>query len=484
MIKKSHLFLNLFFSLLLSNDSTICMEREHTQKDLNNLFGFAIAEWQNSGSENCNRNGGQSNWSYAEENNYIKNRTKSGKSCNFMNEYAEDLEFLKEKFGINTFRFSVSWEFIEPKEGEFNEEALDHYVNLCKKCAELDIIPMITLHHFVHPLWFEEKGAFEKDENIAYFVRFSQVVFDKLSLYCQLWCTINEPGVFILQGYLLKNFPPGKFLSYIQGLRTLRNMMKAHVEVYKALKSMPNGNTAQIGIVHQYLKFQPYHSWNPIEYIPGLLFNAVLNTFILNFLKTGIFSVPVISRTSDALYYNVTQTLEKGLDFFDFFGLNYYSRVLVKMQMTLLPKISPSHYPDETPTDMPYALYPKGLYDAIVDVSQFNKPIYITENGVADAKDVIRDEFFRTYLHQYMAAKNDGYDVRGFYYWTAFDNFEWDMSNTMKFGACYKNPETGERIMRNGSKYYADFIKAVLSGKYILKTQSSDNKSTSSKIQM
>ncbi|CDK31018.1 glycoside hydrolase family 1 protein [Candidatus Babela massiliensis] len=404
-------------------------------------WGFAICEYQNSGQEHCSN----SNWAdwenskFSNGNSHIKEAQVSGKSCDFWNNYKKDIELMKE-MGVSSLRFSVAWDKIEPEQGKFDENALQHYQDLCEELIKSGIKPLISLHHFVHPRWFEQLGGFEKEENIKYFVRFSKKVFNRLSDKVDLWCTINEPNVFMLQGYIRGVFPPGKINPYI-ALKVLRNLLKAHTEVYKKLKSLPNGFESQIGFIHQYLKFNAYRGWNVIEHIPGLYLNYIVNYLTLNFLKTGKYSVPGLNYEAD---------IERPLDYI---GLNYYSRALLKSQLSLSEPIVATCYPDEIMTDMPYAIYPRGFYQAIKDVASIGVPVYITENGIADQKDDRREKFITGYLQAMFDAIKEGVDVRGYYYWTFTDNFEWDEGFLMKFGIFKVNCETQERTFRQGANY-------------------------------
>ncbi len=441
------------------------------------LFGFAIAEQQNSGEGNLP----DSNWSHWERTSFeggaphIRRGQRSGTSCDHWNRYQEDIKLMKEDFGANAFRFSLAWDRIEPVRGQYSEAALKHYSDEVDALLKAGITPMITIHHFAHPQWFEEMGAFEKEENIAIFVDFARKVFEVLGNRVKLWCTINEPTAYVLQGYLTGAFPPGKSVDKPLAGKVLRNLMQAHTEVYKALKGMPGGNEAQIGLVHAYLKFEPYCFFNPLEYLPGLFFNSgFLNDSVLNFLKTSEFSCGF------PLYYYESYKAPEG-PVSDFIGLNYYSRVIVELKLTniltlnLGQAIEPSCYPGEVMTDMPYALYPQGLYYAIVEVAKTGLPIYITENGIADKENINdwrRAKFFREYPKIASIAIEDGYDIRGYFCWTLDDNFEWDMGYDMCFGVYSVNLETKERKIKEGATKYAEIMKASIAG--LLQRHTSD----------
>jgi len=448
---KKFLLLSIFVSIIsyptVNNwDWWPCIDTDSVHMPASFLWGTALSDYQNSGADCCVN----SNWSKWEEEQYLE---ESGNACDFWHRYPEDVELLKD-LGVSSLRFSVEWCKVEPEEGKFSQDALDHYADLCDKLIEAGIVPMITLHHFVHPTWFDEKGGFEQEKNIICFERFCEAVFKHLGSKVKLWCTINEPNIYVFQGYLRGVFPPGKTGNMWLALRVLKNLLQAHTQVYHKLKAMPHGDTAQIGLVHQYLVFEPYTSWNPLERVPGLLFNYVLNTGILKFLKTGTFSLNV-PLFGEFFSYSAPQ----GKPLMDFIGLNYYSHPLMKAQLSFEPIIS-THNPDryETMTDMPYRMCPVGFYKAIKHMQEFNLPIYITENGIADAIDSNRETFLRQYIFAMQKAIDEGCDVRGYYYWSFMDNFEWDMGYKMKFGLYAVDRKTQERTLRPSAHYYKNII--------------------------
>ena len=112
--------------------------------------------------------------------------------------------------GVNAYRFSVEWSKIMPTINKIDQDAIDHYREVCIALIDSGLVPVVTLHHFTHPLWFEDLGGFEKEENIKYFLEFSELIFNELSDIVKYWCTINEPAVYVSQGYFNGVFPPGK----------------------------------------------------------------------------------------------------------------------------------------------------------------------------------------------------------------------------------------------------------------------------------
>ena len=297
------------------------------------------------------------------------------------------------------------------------------------------------------PLGLKIKALLKKRENVDYFVRFACFVFSELSDEVDLWCTINEPTVSVLMGYILGEFPPGR-TGIFTAAEVLNNMLYAHVAVYKELKSMPNGKNSQIGIVHSYLKFEAYNGWNPIEALPCYFFTKNLHETVMDFFKTGEFSSMLLQR----------ETVPEAPNSFDFFGLNYYSRAVVAMQFSLSDFLIATCFPGEVMTDMPYASHAEGFYQALVDCGELGKPVYVTENGIADEKDDRRELFIRKYLYALSKAIEDGVDVRGYFYWTLIDNFEWAEGWTKKFGLFECDRTTQERKLREGSKAYKEIV--------------------------
>lgn len=435
--------ISLFISCFAQTNNEIIQPKEPLiQVPQEFIWGSALSEYQVSGASCCVN----SNWSQWEG--CLKE--KSGDACQFWNRYKNDIKYMKE-LGIKSLRFSIEWCKIEPQEGIIDHQAIEHYKDLIQTLLDNGIQPMVTLHHFVHPQWFEAKGGFEKVENLRYFEDFCALVFEQFSDKVTFWCTINEPTVFAFQGYVRGVFPPGKKNLYT-AMKVLRNMMQVHTQIYHRLKAMPGGEKVQIGLVHQYLMFEPYSPSNLLEKIPGWLFNRLNNTAVVEFLKTGEF----VGSNLPAVKINYSAPKDKP--FFDFIGLNYYSVAVLKAQASLKEPLVPTCKPGQIMTDMPYGTYPEGFYNALMDLSSIGKPIYVTENGIADAKDDRREDFIRTYLKALEQAIADGADVRGYYYWSLMDNYEWDLGYGMKFGLYAVDVQTQERTLRQGAKYYQSVI--------------------------
>lgn len=413
------------------------------------LKGVSFSSFQNGGDK-----WGISNWGHFEDKKHHKHtsskkikkykheKLKATHGAEFWDHAFTDIDLIKH-LGCNAVRFSVEWASIEPEEGLFNEEALQFYADYCDRLLAAGIQPTITFHHFTHPHWFEQRGGFAKSNNIKFFIRFCTKVFERLHDKVTLWYTFNEPTVYSFMGYILGHHAPGKFMKFKKAGTVLKNMLIAHVQTYQVLKALPGGSDAQIGLVHQVLKAQPYSSWYPTgKFAAGFLNCIAAHKTVYQFLKTGIFhyKIPGIVTLHDEV--------PEAPSCYDFIGINYYSRVVIAFK--------PTCYPHEIMTDMEYAIYPQGIYDTIVEMSELGVPMYITENGIADALDNRREYFIKEYLSAVHRALEQGYDIRGYFYWTLMDNFEWDRGFTMKFGLYHVDLTTKQRTLRQGAHVFRD----------------------------
>ena len=417
------------------------------------LWGSTTAAHQVEG--NCTNN----NWSQWENTpsrhsyTFLHDKQSAGEACNHWNLYEQDF-CLMENIGLNAYRFSVEWSKIEPEENQFDHSAIEHYSRIIDSLIKKNITPMITLHHFTHPDWFEYKGAFEKENNIKYFLRFTKLVFREFSDRVTFFCVINEPEVFTVQGYFTGIFPPEKQNIYLAA-KVLKNLIKAHVIVYEGIKSLPGGNSSKIGFVKNINQFKPWRKLNPIDQLISKFSNHFYNDLVLHCLKTDSFTsnIPIL--------HLLNEKIPGASHSYDFIGLNYYSHNFLKFQLIKKPHFIPQYPEDEPKTDMPYTMYPRGFYDALQTVSTLGKPIIVTENGIADKQDNLREKWIREYLEQLQNALNDGMDIRGYFYWSLLDNYEWAEGYHMKFGLYEVNFKTQERKLREGAKIYRQIIKGA-----------------------
>ena len=380
----------------------------------------------------------------------IKDNQKAGLACNHWNKYKEDIHLIK-KLGVTHYRFSLEWSKIEPKQGSYDEDVINHYSNVIDSLIQEKITPVITLHHFTNPIWFDELGGFEKEKNIDYFIDFCKMIFTQYSSRVKDWCTINEPEVYSVMGYFAGIFPPGKKEPQL-AVEVLKNLLVAHTSVYKALKSLPNGKDSKIGIVKNIMQFDPYRRWNLLDWIVCRITNKIYNGIALSYLEKGTINI------NYPFFVKLKLSSKEAALATDFFGLNYYSHSHLKFKFDSYEFFENKFFNHDTMTDMPYVIYPEGLYRAIKQSEKINKPIIITENGIADAVDDRRSLFIERYIYAMSQAIEEGVNVEGYFYWSLMDNFEWAEGYDMRFGLYEVDFKNQNRKLRKGSHKFVDII--------------------------
>lgn len=378
----------------------------------------------------------------------IEKGYKIGISSDFWNRYEEDIQLTKD-IGCNSFRLSLEWSRVMPQRGVIDQGAIARYHQMFDAIDRAGMQANVTLYWFALPKWFMDMGGFEKEENIREFVEWSKLAFKYFGKRSKMWSTVNEPGVAAMCGYIAGNHPPGKKGHFTMGGTVLCNTLRGHTQVYDAIKAMPGGAETAIGIVHNVFWLEPKSKGVGYAHVKGLLkvANRVwANEVIFNYFKTGSFEYQVPFRQ------NVIFQEPAGRPGCDYIGVNHYARAVVNW------KLQPdSKHSREEMTDMDYPVYPPSLYRSISYASTLKLPIYIMENGIpGTADDPKRKEWIDGCLDMVKRAAADGFDVRGFMYWTLIDNFEWNFAWILKFGlyemvASEDNP-SGKRVMKKGSE--------------------------------
>ena len=370
-----------------------------------------------------------SNWSEWEPAG-IKRGQRCGLTVDHYHRYKEDIQLMRH-LGCNAYRFSLSWEKIEPIEGQYDQDILVHYHDVLKELRKQSILPMITLHHFVHPLWFEQRSAFLDSSNVSTFVRFALDMFREFENECHFWCTINEPEVFIGGCYLAGIFPPGHKGQSNEASLALQHLLQAHVEIYDGIKQIARQpEQHSVGLAKALMQFDPWSPFNPCDLYLSHIFNHGMNDCILDFFRTGTFHWK-IPGSIHRIYTNSRAPFSN-----DFIGLNYYSHMHIRLNLFNKNLIEFVNREDSLMTDMPYPIYPEGFYRACLRMKEAfpRTPMYITENGIADRHDDRRHLFLRRYLYALSRAINEaGCDIRGYFYWSLTDNFEWAEVNRNMF---------------------------------------------------
>lgn len=371
------------------------------------------------------------NWSriksQAEEpNNYVSNE-----AVDHYHKYEADFDIIQ-SLNLNSFRFSIEWSRIEPQPGKWDEKEIRRYKRYIYELRQRKLEPFLTLWHWTVPVWFAEKGGFEKKQNIKYFKRFVKKVADNLIDEVEYVITLNEPNVDAISSYLLDTHPRNtaagpRFLNpmiwrYWMLGKVYYNYMRAHREAYKVLKQAKPA--LNVGLASQLANIQSKRPHNYIDQTITQIMRYAWNWWFLNRVKKQQ----------------------------DFIGVNYYFSDYYRGFSKSNPKVPIN--------DLGWYMEPEGIYPLLLRVwDRFKKPIFITESGVADADDSYRQWWIQETIVSMEKALSEGVDLRGYMYWSLLDNFEWQDGWWPKFGLVEVDRDNNlKRKPRPSAKWFAEWL--------------------------
>jgi beta-glucosidase len=359
-----------------------------------------------------------------------------------------DFEYLKE-LNVNSYRFSIEWARIEPVRNEYSLEAIRQYHKMIDKLIEIEIEPIITLHHFTHPTWFHSLSPWTEKSSIEIFSKFAKKMIDEFADKVKYWITFNEPQVWALAAYGDAKFPPGQKDLY-KVMDALYNILYAHIYIYDMLKNYDK--TIKVGIAKHFIIFK----WARNFFIDKSLVNKLhefFNVMILDAFKKNElqFIFPLLLNFTSYI------PLDNKIDFW---GINYYYRLHAKFKMNY--KNPMELFAKEPSTDMGWEIYPKGLKKIIKLVSTTNKEILITENGIATEDENLRIKFIKKHLKVVKSQMKKNKLLKGYFYWSLLDNYEWLQGKSKRFGLIhvdYNNNFT--RKLKPAAKIYSELITKI-----------------------
>jgi beta-glucosidase len=367
-----------------------------------------------------------SNWWFLEQQG--KHAAKSGKACNHYALYKEDVELIK-SLGHRAYRLSVEWSRIEPTEGSFNAEAMEHYVDLLRRLKEAGILTYVTLHHFTHPQWIETKGGLRNLDNLRFFERFVSHVVPRIAPYVDYWCVINE-------------FNLGASEDRIE---YKLNMIRYHARGYHVIKQF---SKAPVSSAHAFIHYFPFRQHDHLDNLMNDFRDFRDNEFFFHAIRTGEIAFPL----KDAQYVPEV----KGA--IDYWAVNYYTRHMTDGRLSHLEGKRYEHKQLKMiPMDFYLEeMFPEGLTANLERLK--DKPVHITENGCSCDDDRFRIVYLALHLSALRDAIDRGVDVRGYLYWSLMDNYEWG-SFVPRFGMVHVDFETFKRTPKQSALFYRDVIR-------------------------
>ena len=396
-------------------------------------------------------------------------------ACDHYNRYREDVALMQE-MGLMAYRLSVSWPRVLPAgTGAVNKKGLSFYDRLVDVLLEVDIVPHITLFHWDFPHELYCRGGWLNPDSQEWFAEYTAVLVDRLSDRVRHWMTLNEPQCFIGLGMLEGTHAPGDKLGLAEALRAGHHALLAHGRSVQVIRAR-----AKIDLIVGYAPtgtpVMPQDESDPenVEAARRAMF-AVKNR---NCWNISWWSDPVIlgHYPEDGLStYGADAPKVKDGDFdimcqpLDFYGANVYNGWTIgrneqgKFRNVGRPEghaVCSNKWP-VTPTALYWA--PRFYYD------RYKLPVTICENGLScqdwvsvdgQVHDPLRIDFTTRYLREFRRAGEDGVPIKGYFHWSAFDNFEWAEGYNERFGLVYVDYQTQERILKDSARWYRTVIES------------------------
>ena len=354
----------------------------------------------------------------------------SGKACDSYRLYREDVKLLK-KIGHKAYRLSIPWSRIEPRQGEFNAEAVEHYRDLLRRLKEEKITTFVTLLHGSTPEWFEQLGNIQVRKNIPLFLKYIQYLVPKIAEYADFFLVFNE-----------FNIAGGRVDEDYRAIRSAH--LIAHAlgrEVIKGIVDRP------VSSAHALRYCQPENAFDRFDRIFAELDDWKTNEFFFHAVRSGEIVLP----------YMDAEFIPEVQDSVDFWAVNYYCRNLISGRRKTADSsfFAATH---QRMIDMPFYLeefFPEGLSIGLQRLK--DKPVYITENGLACEDDRWRMVYLSMMLAALHEALKKGVDVRGYLHWSTMDNYEW-YTFKPRFGLVHVNFKTFQRTPKTSAWFYKEII--------------------------
>ncbi len=337
-------------------------------------------------------------------------------ACDHYHRYPEDLEWMA-KIGVNAYRLGIEWSRLQSAPfAPLHQNELARYVDLLDRLKAAGITPMVVLHHFSNPPWINAAGGWTNPSAIPAFVDYAGKLAAALKDRVYLWNTFNEPDTYACLAYLLGGYPPQRKWRLGQFRKVITHMARAHAQSSDVIRRETAGDRKpEVGIAKNWTFFHAYKRYSPWDRATAFACHYTFNKFVLDaFLGGG-------RRRAST-----------------FIGLNYYGRVRFHHFRAMIPA---SGAPLRQLEDFGFVCddmverYPEGLAKVLSYLHRrLRLPVYITEHGSASNDEPFRARDLRENLAALHGAMSRGADVRGFFYWSLLDNFEWQFGYTKKFG--------------------------------------------------
>lgn len=393
----------------------------------------------------------------------IKNGANCHIACDHYHRWKEDVALMK-KMGLKSYRFSISWSRVMPKEGVVNKKGLQFYSDLVDELIKAGIEPLVTIYHWDLPLWAQKKGGWLSKKIIPLFTEYTKVVVDALSDRVTYWIPMNEPQCFIMNGHMTGAHAPFKH-RYLALSKLTRICLLAHAEAVNTVRKYAK-KPPKVGIAMAAGAFVPKsENKEDIAEAKRKTFYNGLGTMSNRWWADPIFKGEPV--TAYGIYRTRKKDMPKIKVKMDFVGVNVYQPFQDGSWGN-----KPADVPEDKKTSMGWIIDGRVLYWTIrFFYERYGLPIMVTENGMAanDEQDKVangavhdnkRIGFIKEYLASVKRTVNEDIPVLGYQYWSLMDNFEWAEGYEPRFGLIHVDYKTGQRTLKDSAYEYKKIIES------------------------
>ncbi|MGI5990396.1 MAG: glycoside hydrolase family 1 protein [Lachnospiraceae bacterium] len=358
----------------------------------------------------------------------------SGSACDHYHRYAEDIEAMANA-GYSAYRFSIEWARIEPEEGKFDEKEVEHYRSVIRCCREHGLEPVVTLHHFTSPAWTIAKGGWESEEIVPLFARYADFICKELGEDLHWICTINEANMRRQLMAIMESYRTRMIAAQKNNIQVGMNFAK--MQEFQKIAAKENQEAFHLpdGMgVHNFVSPCTEEGDLIVMKAHRAAKEAIKKRFPdmqvgLTLSLHDVQALPGAEKQAGARWHDEFGRYLPYIADDDFLGVQNYTREVMG-ENGVVPV-------DESRgvTQMGYEIYPEGLEHVIRKVCEsFRGQILVTENGIAIDDDSVRQTFIRRALAGVKNCVDDHLPVKGYFYWSLLDNFEWQKGFAMHFG--------------------------------------------------
>lgn len=411
-------------------------------------------------------------------------------ACDHYHRVSEDVRDLAE-LGVDEYRFSISWSRVLPEgRGRVNPAGLDFYSRLVDELLAAGIRPVPTLYHWDLPRTLQSAGGWQERTTADALADYTAVVAGALGDRVHHWWTLNEMNVHTLYGHALTDHAPGLGMG-LDCLPVAHNLLRAHGLAVSAIRAA--GPHHEVGVVQQHFPVHPA-TGSPEDTEAAEMFRILTNWTFSDPILHGRYPEDWVAELVAASAGLSPDQLAADLAVIsaplDHYGVNYYEPTVIEAPVPgkdysgVLEVDFPSDMPfspvriEGVPrTDFDWPVVPAGLTEILRTLHERYPalpPVTVTENGCSyhdepgpdgAVHDARRIDYLRAHLSAVGDAITAGVDVRGYYVWSAMDNFEWAAGYGERFGLVHVDFDSLERTRKDSWYWYRDFVGSARSSR-------------------